>query len=306
MSETTERSRARSMEEMHHKMGSMFGGQAPTGEAAEPYRPLPTDVIITPFAKCGTTWLQQMFHTLRTRGDCDYDDISRVVPWIEMSPLLGIPLNAPQRGLPRGFKSHLSYTDVPKGARYIVAMRDPRDALVSMYRFMEGWFMEPGAIDIGTFARADFMNPESRAYWRHLASWWDQREEENVLMLSYEGMKADQEATIRRVARFAGIELDDELLAITLENSSLAFMQANKDKFDDLMMREMSEKNAGLPPGSESSKVRDGKTGSHVDVLGPELLAELDAIWQEEIAAKYGFADYAAMEKALRDSMAGA
>ena len=32
-------------------------------------------VIITPFAKCGTTWLQQMVHSLRTGGDLDFDDI---------------------------------------------------------------------------------------------------------------------------------------------------------------------------------------------------------------------------------------
>ena len=45
---------------------------------------------------------------------------------------------------PRAFKSHLPWMAVPKGARYIVSLRDPRDALVSMYRFMEGWFFEPG------------------------------------------------------------------------------------------------------------------------------------------------------------------
>ena len=36
------------------------------------------------------------------------------------------------------FKSHLSYDLVPKGCRYIVSLRDPKDALVSAYRFM-GW-----------------------------------------------------------------------------------------------------------------------------------------------------------------------
>ena len=47
------------------------------------WRPRPTDVVITPYSKCGTTWLQQIFHTLRTGGDMDFDDISCVVPWIE-------------------------------------------------------------------------------------------------------------------------------------------------------------------------------------------------------------------------------
>jgi hypothetical protein len=43
----------------------------------------PSDVIIASYAKCVTTWLQQMVHSLRTGGDLDFDDISRVVPWIE-------------------------------------------------------------------------------------------------------------------------------------------------------------------------------------------------------------------------------
>ena len=53
----------------------------------------PTDCVVAPFGKSGTTWLQQIAHSLRTRGDMDFDDISRVVPWIEMSTDLGLDLD---------------------------------------------------------------------------------------------------------------------------------------------------------------------------------------------------------------------
>src|SRR5215468_957971 len=109
------------------------------------FRPRATDVVISPFAKCGTTWIQQVVHGLRTRGDMDFDDISRVVPWIETARDLGLDLEAPQRGEPRGYKSHLPYNLVPKGARYIVSIRDPKDVLVSSFRFAEGWFFEVGS-----------------------------------------------------------------------------------------------------------------------------------------------------------------
>ena len=137
--------RARSMAEMG-KIQMRMAAPAEFTDAIKDFRPRPTDVVIAPFGKCGTTWLQQTFHTLRTRGDMDFDDISRVVPWIETAVTLGLDLDAPQRAEPRGFKSHLSYDEVPKGARYIVAVREPKDALVSLYRFMEGWFIEPGTI----------------------------------------------------------------------------------------------------------------------------------------------------------------
>lgn len=292
--------RARSIPELHEKMMSMFAG---VEENASALAPRPTDVIISPFGKCGTTWLQQIFHTLRTRGDMDFCDISEVVPWIETSPALGIDLNGPQRAEPRGFKSHLPWDLVPKGARYIVSIRDPRDALVSMYKFMEGWFLEPGAVDIDDFARENYLRGPQKRYWHHLMSWWEHRHDDNVLLLSYEGMKEDLEGSIRRVAEFVDLPLDDELLRIAMKHASLDFMLAHKDRFDDFLMRRLSERMAGLPPDSDSSKVREGKVGGHATVLGQEVLAEMDQIWREDVEPRFGFKSYRDMAQALRDEM---
>lgn len=44
------------------------------------FKPHPSD-IITPYAKCCTTLLQQITHELRTRGSIDFDEINSVVPW---------------------------------------------------------------------------------------------------------------------------------------------------------------------------------------------------------------------------------
>lgn len=267
----------------------------------ESYRPRPSDIVISPYGKCGTTWLQQTFHTLRTRGDMDFDDISRVVPWIETSRMLGVDLDAPQRAEPRGFKSHLAYDQLPKGARYVVALRDPKDALVSMYRFMEGWFLEPGAVSIGDFCAGRWImgGPEGGGYWRHLVSWWEQRENPDVLVFSYEQMTLDPVAHIRRLAAFCNIPLDDALVALTLERSSLDFMLAHKDRFDDFMMRSLSEERCNLPPGSDSAKVRKGGVGGHRQDLPAEVGAVLDAEWSRLVTPKLGFADYAALEAEL-------
>jgi hypothetical protein len=293
--------RARSMAEMAEIQGRM-ATQADWFAGFRNYRPRASDIIISPFGKCGTTWLQQGFHTLRTRGDMDFDDISRVVPWIETSHILGLDLKAPQRGKPRGFKSHLSYTAIPKGARYVVSLRDPKDAMVSMYRFMEGWFFEPGAISISEFAadRGLAKPEEATSYWSHLLSWWAERDNPDVLVLTYEYMSDEPEATIRRLAAFCGIAVDDDLVALTLERTSLAFMLAHKDRFDDLMMRQLSETRCGLPPGSDSAKVREGRVGGHAKELPAPVAAEMDAIWARLVAPKTGFADYAALEAALR------
>jgi hypothetical protein len=138
-----ERRRATTLAELQVKMGRLVSDAGFAAGLA--FVPRPSDVIIASYAKCGTTWLQQMVHSLRTGGDLDFDDISRVVPWIETASDLGLDLDGTQRGEPRAFKSHLAFDQVPAGARYIVSVRDPRDALVSAYRFFEGWFFEPGS-----------------------------------------------------------------------------------------------------------------------------------------------------------------
>ena len=264
-----------------------------------------SDVVIAPFAKCGTTWLQQVVHGLRTRGDMDFDDVSRVVPWIETARDLGFDLEAPQRAQPRAFKSHLSWDLVPKGGRYVVSVRDPRDALVSMYRFMEGWFFEPGSISLEEFARRQFMAlGHGRDYWSHLRSWWEHRGDANVLLLCYEHMLDDLEATVRRVAAFAGIAADDELVALVVRQSSREFMLAHADKFDDRMMREHSERAAQLPAGSDSAKVRPGTPGGHARAVPAEIAAELDAVWRREIGA-LGFRDYASLVAELEREARG-
>ncbi|HEY1959598.1 MAG TPA: sulfotransferase domain-containing protein [Polyangiaceae bacterium] len=265
------------------------------------YRPEPNDVIISPFGQCGTTWLQQTFHTLRTRGDMDFDDISAVVPWIETASALKIDINAPQRALPRGFKSHLPYDQIPKGARYVISFRDPKDAIVSTHRFMEGWFLEPGAVPISDFAEGWNSNPRAQTgIWWHLLTWWEQRKNPRVLLFSYEEMIDDPEATVVRLARFCGIPLDDALLRLTLEHSSINFMLEHKDKFADGMMRALAERQCNLPPGGDSAKVRKGGVGGHRDRISAETTAMLDAAWNEVVRPATGFADYAAFEAAVR------
>ncbi len=285
-----EKTRPRSIDEMEKRLNRLITPES--FEAGSALQLRPSDVVITPYGKSGTTWTQQIVHTLRTRGDMDFTDISRVVPWIEASHGLGIDLDAEQKAPPRAFKSHLDANKVPKGGRYINVVRDPGDALVSMYKFQEGWFFETGTISIEEFARHGFL--KSRGYYEHLRSWWARKDDPDVLFLAYEKMLQGPSDAIRRIAHFIDVELDDALLAITLEHSSLAFMSEHKDRFDDAMMRRRSEEVADLPEGSDTAKVREGKAGSGA-TLSAEIREELDTLWREEITEQLGYASYQAI-----------
>lgn len=264
------------------------------------FQPQPTDVIITPYAKSGTTWVQQIVHGLRTRGDMNFDEITSVIPWLEMAHDLGMDVERPQVAQPRAFKSHLSWELVPKGARYIYVIRDPKDVVVSMYHFMAGWWFESEAISLAVFAREQFLQAKRpTSYWAHVRSWWPHRHDPNVLFLCYEDMKQDLPRTVQRIAAFIGCALDDELLDIVVRQSSLEFMRTHKQHFDDHLIREARDAVCGLPAGGDSSKVRTGNVGDHTRELPSEVIAELDRRWQEEIEATLSFSSYAALRAAL-------
>ncbi|NNC72834.1 MAG: sulfotransferase domain-containing protein [Sphingomonadaceae bacterium] len=300
-----ETGRAESAEEFGELMGRM-AAPAKGAETLHAYEPRPDDVIISPYGKCGTTWLQQSFHTLRTGGDMDFDDISRVVPWIETAPWLGLDINAEQKTDPRGFKSHLSYDALPEGARYVVSLRNPKDAFVSMFRFMEGWFIEPGSVPMEHFYLGWITpGPQGSNYWDHLLSWWRQRDNPDVLLLTYEHMIEAREAHVRMLAEFCGIALDDDLFALTLERSSLAYILEHKDRFADPMMRALSEERCGFAPGSDSAKVRKGGVGGHKKELPPAIGEQIDAAWAEFVEPETGIADYAALDAVIRERNSG-
>jgi hypothetical protein len=65
---------------------------------------------------------------------------------------------------------------------------------------------------------------------------------------------------------------------------SLDFMLRHKDRFDDAMMRKISEGHCNLPPGGDSSKVRKGGVGGHKQELTLQIAGTLDAIWFERVA----------------------
>jgi hypothetical protein len=267
---------------------------------AQAFRPRPDDVIIATYPKSGTTWMQQIVHGLRTGGSMDFDEITAVVPWIEMAYDLGQDIDAEQAALPRAFKSHLNGNDVQKGCRYIVVIRDPRDVAVSSYRFLEGWFFETGSIALDPFLRERFLaGSRSGRYWPHLVSWWPRRHEPETLLLSYEDMKDDLPGAVRRVAGFLGMAGREDAIEIATRQAGIDFMRAHGRQFDDHLIHEMRNAVCGLPPGTTTSKVRDGRAGGHHQILTPELHELLDDVWRREVTPVLGFDDYAELRAAL-------
>lgn len=263
------------------------------------FKPRPSDVFVATYAKAGTTWMQQIVHGLRTNGSMDFGEITEVVPWIEVAHILDIDPEAEQAANPRAFKTHLSWDEVPKGGRYIVIFRDPKAIGVSLFRFMQGWFFETGAISQETYLKEFFLKRgDGENCWRNMLSWWQVRERDDVMPLLYEDMADDLPNVVRGVAGFMGLDPSEETLAIATRQSQFDFMKANAHHFDDHLLRNKRDVAAGLPVGGESNKVSSGQSGK--EPLSEELVGLFDEAWNDVIRAETGLEDYAAFQSSIR------
>jgi len=295
MLNSEKRKRATTVPEMMGYLANL--GTPESWQAGLAYQPNPSDVFIMTPAKCGTTWMQQIVHGLRTRGSMDFDEITQVVPWIEMAFDMGIDIQAPQAADPQAFKTHRTLNEAPQGGKYIIVVRDPKDALLSHYHFFNGWIFEKDSISIESFAREFYM--PRRAYWNHIAAFWEQRTNDNILALCYEGIKSNLPETVEKVAQFIGVELDEELKEIVVAQSDIQFMREHHRKFDDHLVREARYEALGLPLAEHTSKVRNGQVGESKDGVPDEVKREMDAVWENEITPKLGLRSYDDLRREL-------
>jgi len=282
---------------IHDRLSRMF--TAASRKHGNNYQAHPSDIIIATYPKCGTTLMQQIVHGLRTCGDMDFGEITDVVPWLETSLDVGTDIYAEQKAWPKAFKSHQTWEEVPKGAKYIYVLRDPKDVAVSFFHFFEGWFFARGSLTIDTFVR-DFLlgGTRSGGYADHLRSWWHKRNDADTKMLCFEDITKNLAPTVAQTAEFIGIDADADCLAIASAQAEFAFMHAHQHQFDDHPIRLKRNVLSGLPLETQGSKVRAGKSGSH-SILSAELLERFDRIWAEEIYPITGHADYASLRSEL-------
>ena len=197
-------------------------------------------------------------HQLLSGGAANFRDIYREVPWIEFVGYPGEPhtdildrLAAMPTGRPRAFKTHSAPPALPflkDGAdhdvKYIVVFRNPEEALVSFQPFLEQhsdewfdlWQMPRQAI-----CRPDFPSFYSEiidsrgmqgAFFGFLKAWWPFRREKNVLFLHFSDMKRDHQGSIRKIAKFLGIEPTADQWPAILEYTSFPWMKRHEDKFE--------------------------------------------------------------------------
>jgi len=289
---------ARRNKGMHSERSVAFGRS---------FQPRPTDVFVATYPKCGTTWATQICHQIRTGGHMDFGEIAEVCPWDILAFDCGQDLDADHVANPRVFKSHEGANDIAKAAKYVHVCRDPQDALVSFWRFLPAWAaIPPGKISVEEFTEAVFGGvSHSGGIWDFYAGWWERRGDPNVLWVCYEDLLSDLEGQIRRIAKFMGVPMTEELLSVVQEKSSFAYMQTHQRQFDEHFVFEKVRDQMGIPAdyvfGDVSvSKVRTGGGTAGEKKHLPERVSEmLSRRWEESVFSKTGLRSYADLRTAV-------
>lgn len=113
-------------------------------------------------------------------------------------------------------------------------------------------------------------------------------------------MLLDLEGAVRRIAAFIGIEADEALISLATRQASFDFMRAHRDQFDERQGVLSTAALIGLPPGVETTKVRQGRAGEGQAVLDPRVLARLGGVWHRELERTIGARSYEELRGWLR------
>ncbi|GIX99567.1 hypothetical protein CEXT_201201, partial [Caerostris extrusa] len=197
------------------------------------YVPHDGDIIIASYPKTGTTWLQYIVLQITSKGEsfpsCN-DILDKIAPFMEMT---GTAVIDNLKGL-RMYNHHYPYNRVKKNpkSKYLYIYRHPEDTIVSSHHFFSDVRQEK--IDFDEFFE-DFLtgNIEYGSYLDNVLSYYNHKDDENMLLISYEKLHANRKEGILRIAKFLGEEYyeslssDESLLDKIVKHTSFDYMKKN-------------------------------------------------------------------------------
>jgi prolyl-tRNA editing enzyme YbaK/EbsC (Cys-tRNA(Pro) deacylase) len=121
-----------------------------------------------------------------------------------------------------------------------------------------------------------------------------------MLLLFFDDLKEDHAGTVRRIAKFMRVELDDDTVARVVHTTSHTEMSRIASKFDARKIALTLSEKIGEEPGEIVGRVRKngGKSGEGKQKLPVEVQERIDQMWKEIVTSKLGFQNLKEMRQA--------
>jgi len=241
----------------------------------------PGDICYVSYPKSGSTWLAYILVLIVNNGKVPEGKatLRDCLNWVESSwtyPRSAAEIES-QSGA-RIFKSHMPYSMALGGdpaknpCKYVYIARNPKDVAVSYYYFerQKSWSGNYS----GSWEHWLEMFLEGKvqrgSWFDHVLSWWERRDEDNILFTTYEELRGDFRAGLERLVRFLGYAVEESLIEKIMDKSSFSEMQ--KDQFSN--MHEIKEFQGFF---------RKGKVNSWKDQFTAEQSEEFDRVYRERM-----------------------
>lgn len=265
-----------------------------------------TDIIITSYPKCGTTWTEQCVLLLLNQGNKDLLDPShknvyqpgsnvRGKLWPEAS-IENDTDNAAQSGLefasitfddfnnapgPRVIKSHARSEHLlgcnrqgltglkPDGVEVLIVSRNPLDACVSSFYHAFNPFKNGWSFDAWAAVWLTG-NVTFGCYFEWVRGWYEdvQHNPTKAMWLQYEDMQSDPRGQIEKIAAYLEIPVTEEIVDNVLRYSS----------FDSM------KEQANAKGGDHGGHLRQGKSGDWKNHFSEQLVQEFREKYNKEMA----------------------
>jgi aryl sulfotransferase len=258
------------------------------------------DIVISTYAKSGTTWVQQIVAQLIFNGQ-EGIEVAEMSPWVDLRvPPKEVQLEILESQTHRRFmKTHLPIDALvfSQKAKYIYIGRDGRDVLWSFYNHHstanKDWYdvlnetpgrvgpaMQPPNPSIIEYYH-DWLNKDGYPiwpFWENIRSWWETRNLPNVLLVHFENLKKDMPGEIRRIAEFIDTPIDESNWESILKHCSFDYMKENASK---------SAPAGGIFwDGGAQSFIHKGTNGRWRDVLSKQDISQYKRRAEEELGSQ--------------------